>query len=201
MRIVVLASGRGSNFQAIVDAWEQGELPELEIAAVISDQPGAKVLDRARSKGIAAKVLPVHEFSSRQEYDRALVKEIENSGADFIVLAGFMRLLGQEFISRFTHRVINIHPSLLPAFPGLDAQQQAWKYGVKVSGCTVHFVDAGMDTGPIIAQAVVSVLEDDTAESLAQRILQEEHSLYPAALKLIAQGRVTVKGRRVFVTE
>ncbi len=196
MRVVVLASGRGSNLQAIMDAVENNGL-DIEIVRVISDNPGAKALERAGEKGIPARVLLAADFSSRQEYDRALAKAVKEAAADYVVLAGFMRLLGEEFIRQFPNRIINIHPSLLPAFPGLNAQKQAVDYGVKVSGCTVHFVDRGMDTGPIIAQKAVPVMENDTEESLAARILEQEHKLYPAVLELLSKGLVEVEGRNV----
>lgn len=199
MRLVVLASGRGSNLQAIMDAIDRGDL-NAEIAMVISDNPEAKALARAAGRGIATEVVAAKNFQNRQEYDRALAKLIRDIGPDYIVLAGFMRLLGPEFIKQFPNRIVNIHPSLLPAFPGLEAQRQAVEYGVKISGCTVHFVDEGMDTGPVIAQRAVPVAEDDTAETLAQRILKEEHKLLPAVLQLLGEGRVTVTGRRVKIT-
>lgn len=196
MRIAVLASGRGSNLQAILDAIERKRL-NIEVAAVISDQVGAKALDKAAEWGIRSYVLAAADFSNRREYDLALTKLVEETEVDYVALAGFMRIVGQEFVNRFTNRIINIHPSLLPAFPGLAAQQQALEYGVKVSGCTVHFVDLGMDTGPIIAQAAVPVEDDDTVDSLSARILQQEHRLYPFVLDLLAKDKVEIKGRSV----
>jgi len=196
--IGILISGRGSNMEAITDAIEAGEVP-ARIQVVVSDQPQARALDPARQRGLKALSLEPGAFSSRQAYDRALAAALKEEGVELVVLAGFMRLLSQDFLDYFPGRVINIHPALLPAFPGINAQRQALEYGVKYSGCTVHFVDAGTDTGPIIAQAVVPVRDDDTPETLAARILVEEHRLYPAVIKWIAEGRVELQGRRVNV--
>lgn len=196
--IGILVSGRGSNMEAIADAIEAGDVP-ARIEVVISDRPQARALDLARQRGLKALSLEPGAFPSRQAYDLALAAALKEGGVELAVLAGFMRLLSQDFLDQFPGRVINIHPALLPAFPGINAQRQALEYGVKYSGCTVHFVDAGTDTGPIIAQAVVPVRDDDTPEALAARILVEEHRLYPAVIKWIAEGRVELRGRRVIV--
>lgn len=196
--IGILASGRGSNLEAIAAAIEAGEVP-ARIQVVVSDRPGARALDLARERGLKSYHLTPREYPSRQAYDLALATALKKEGVELVALAGFMRLLGREFLEQFPGAVINIHPALLPAFPGLNAQRQALEYGVKFSGCTVHFVDAGMDTGPIIAQAVVPVLDDDTPETLAARILAEEHRLYPRVIKWLAEGRVELRGRRVRV--
>ncbi|MBC7326202.1 MAG: phosphoribosylglycinamide formyltransferase [Moorella sp. (in: Bacteria)] len=196
--IGILVSGRGSNMEAIAAAIEGGRLP-ARIQVVISDRPGARALELARRRGLKALCLAAGEYPSRQAYDRALAAALQQEGVKLVVLAGFMRLLSQDFLDCFPGAVVNIHPALLPAFPGLNAQRQALEYGVKFSGCTVHFVDAGTDTGPIIAQAVVPVRDDDTPETLAARILKEEHRLYPRVIKWLAEGRVTLHGRRVSV--
>ncbi|MEW6660994.1 MAG: phosphoribosylglycinamide formyltransferase [Bacillota bacterium] len=198
MHIGVLASGRGSNLQAIIDAIEEGRL-HVTLRVVISDREDAPALDRARQAGVPAVFLNPKDFPGRIDYDLKVAEVLSENGVDLVVLAGYMRLISAEFLARYPQRVINIHPSLLPAFPGLNAQEQALAYGVKFSGCTVHFVDVGMDTGPVIAQAVVPVLDNDTEETLSERILREEHRLYPQVLEWIAAGRVIVSGRRVIV--
>lgn len=195
-RLVVLASGRGSNLQAILDAIERGEL-RAEVAAVLSDRPDAPALQRAAKREIPAIPIDYKSFADRDAYHHALLTTLNELGPDLIVLAGYMRLLPGWLVRRFPQRIVNIHPSLLPSFPGLNPHQQALDYGVKVSGCTVHFVDEGMDTGPIIMQSVVAVEDDDTAESLAARILHHEHELYPRAIAAILSGRVQLNGRRV----
>lgn len=196
--IGVLASGRGSNLEAIIRAIEAGELP-AEIKVVISDKKEARALTIATEHRIPAEFIDPKAYPDRVAYDLALADRLKEAGVELVVLAGFMRLLSQAFLDRFPLRVINIHPALLPAFPGVEAQRQAWEYGVKIAGCTVHFVDAGVDTGPIIAQAAVKVEEEDTPETLAQRILVEEHRLLPQVIRWIAEGRVRVQGRRVYV--
>lgn len=196
VRLGVLASGRGTNLQAIIAASQKEDYP-AEVVVVLSDKPEAMALERARQHGIPAQVVPPREFGSRLRYEEALVRILRDYGVDLVVLAGYMRLVGREFLRAFPDRVMNIHPSLLPAFPGLEAQRQALEYGVKISGCTVHFVDAEMDHGPIILQAAVPVLDGDTVESLAERILAEEHRLYPEAIRLWAEGRLQIEGRRV----
>jgi len=198
LRLAILASGRGTNLQALIDAQEKGEIP-TEIAVVISDNPKALALERAHKHQIPAITLVRHDFSTRELYEQKILDLINEYSCDLICLAGFMRILSPYFISNSQVKIINIHPSLLPAFPGLDAQQQALDYGVKFSGCTVHFVDEGMDSGPIISQAVVPVLADDTEETLSLRILAEEHRIYPEAVKLIAEDRIEVKGRKTIV--
>ncbi|SDF56255.1 phosphoribosylglycinamide formyltransferase [Sporomusa acidovorans] len=194
--IGVLASGRGSNLQAIVDAIESGRL-DAKIGAVISDNPKANVLTRMADTDIPTVCIDRRQFSSRQEFEAAVAEELNIRHVELVVLAGFMRILTPYFIERFRGKIMNIHPALLPAFPGENAQQQALEYGVKVSGCTVHFIDEGMDTGPIILQEAVPVLEDDTVDTLSERILHTEHILYPRALALYCEGRLQVEGRRV----
>ncbi|MGI6224790.1 MAG: phosphoribosylglycinamide formyltransferase [Peptococcales bacterium] len=185
-RLAVLASGRGSNLQALIDAIQKGEIP-AEIAVVISDKLNAIALERARKHNIPAITILRNDFPTREVFEEKILEAIKEYQCDLICLAGFMRILSPYFINNAKVKIINIHPSLLPAFPGLNAQKQALDYGVKFSGCTVHFVDEGMDTGPIILQAVVPVLDDDTEETLADRILKEEHRIYPEAIKLLAQ--------------
>ena len=198
--IGVLVSGNGSNFQAIVDALESGRIPDGRIACLISNKADAYALERARRHNIPALVLDHKQYPDRAAYDHALVALLKEHGVQLVVLAGFMRLLSPVMVEAFPHAIMNIHPALLPAFPGLDAQQQALDYGVRYTGCTVHFVDTGTDTGPIIQQAVVPVMADDTAESLSQRIHGEEHRIYPEAVKLFCAGRLMVEGRRVHIS-
>lgn len=196
----ILASGRGSNLQAILDAILAERL-KAKIGVVISDNPAAPALKRVKGFDIATAVVERQNYPDKHSFEQAVVAELNLHHAELVVLAGFMRILGSEFISRFPGRIMNIHPSLLPAFPGLDAQAQAIRYGVKVSGCTVHFVDEGMDTGPIILQEAVPVLDDDTEHSLAERILHVEHVLYPRAIGMYAEGRLQLSGRKVIITE
>lgn len=198
--IGVLASGRGSNLQAIMDAIEAGRL-NARIGVVISDNPEANVLKRMAGSGIPAVLIDRRQYASRQEFEAVVADELNIHHVELVVLAGFMRILTAYFINRFAGKIMNIHPALLPAFPGENAQQQAVEYGAKISGCTVHFVDEGMDTGPIILQEAVPVLEDDTAETLSERILHAEHILYPRALALYCDGRLQVAGRRVTISE
>jgi phosphoribosylglycinamide formyltransferase-1 len=200
IRIAVLISGNGTNLQAIIDQCAQGGI-DGSVACVISNKGSAYGLERARKHAIPAIHLDHRGFPDRNAYDAALVEILRQHRIDLVVLAGFMRIVTPTLLDAFPNRVMNIHPALLPAFPGLDAQRQALEYGVKVSGCTVHFVDSGTDTGPIILQAVVPVLEGDTEEALSQRIHLEEHKLYPAAIQLFAQGRLTVHGRRVSISD
>ncbi|KKM10447.1 phosphoribosylglycinamide formyltransferase [Clostridiales bacterium PH28_bin88] len=181
-----------------MDAIQNGEL-DASIQVVVSDRADAFALERARQQGIPAFYIDPKSFPTKIDYDLAVAAALEERDVELVVLAGYMRLVSSEFLARFHLKMVNIHPALLPAFPGLEAQRQAWEYGVKFSGCTVHFVDEGMDTGPVIAQAVVPVYDTDTAETLAERILEQEHRLYPATLQLIAEGRVEVVGRRVMV--
>jgi len=195
MKLGVLISGRGSNLQAIARACASGAIP-AEIALVLSNRPGAPGLEWARQHGLSACALP-SAGREREEYDRELVGKLRDAGVELVCLAGYMRLLSGYFIAAFPNRILNIHPSLLPAFPGLDAQQQALEYGVKFSGCTVHFVDDTLDGGPVILQAVVPVLDSDDLATLSARILAEEHRLYPEAIGLVASRRVRLVGRRV----
>lgn len=194
-KLGILLSGRGSNFEAIAENIECARIA-AQIAVVISNRAEAPGIERARERDLPAVVLPSAGVP-REEYDRRLAGELQNHGVDLVCLAGFMRLLGPEFCRAFERRALNIHPSLLPAFPGMDAQKQALAYGVKVSGCTVHFVDERLDAGPIVLQAAVPVLEGDTEESLAARILVEEHRIYSEAIDLVLSGRWRVTGRRV----
>lgn len=196
----VLASGRGSNLQAILDAIHAGSIA-AEIAVVISDNPNANVLKRLAETGIPAIAIDRKQFATRAEFEAAIANQLNLHHVELVVLAGFMRILSPDFISLFSGYIMNIHPALLPSFPGLNAQEQALNYGVKVSGCTIHFVDEGMDTGPIILQEAVPVLDGDTPETLADRILQIEHKLYPKAVALYCEGRLRVEGRRVRIVE
>jgi phosphoribosylglycinamide formyltransferase 1 len=194
-RLGILLSGRGSNFEAIADNVQCGRLA-AEIAVVISNRPEARGIETARSRGLTAVVLP-SKGVARQEYDRCVVAELQRHSVDLVCLAGFMRLLSAEFCRAFPLRVLNIHPSLLPAFPGLHAQRQALEHGVKISGCTVHFVDEQLDAGAIVWQAAVPVLDDDTEETLAARILVEEHRIYSQAIAVVLSERWRIEGRRV----
>lgn len=191
----VLISGRGSNLQAIVDAIAEGRLAAT-IAVVLSNRRDAPGLDRARAAGIETLTLDHRGFPDRATYDAALARELRDRGVDLVCLAGFMRLLGPEFLSAFPNRVLNIHPSLLPAFPGTHGQRQALEYGVKVSGATVHLVTDQLDGGPIVLQAAVPVRDDDTEETLAARILIEEHRIYPEAIRIVLEGNWSLDGRR-----
>lgn len=199
--LVVLVSGSGSNLQAILDAIEDDRL-NAEVRLVISNVAGVRALERAEKAGVATRVIPHKQFPSRDAFDAHLaevVREAFEGAEGYVVLAGFMRILTARFLDAFPHRVINIHPSLLPAFPGVDAQKQALDYGVRVTGCTVHLVDAGTDTGPILAQAAVPVLDGDDRDALAARILEQEHKILPAVLEWIAEGRLHfVDGRPQF---
>jgi len=194
--IAVLLSGSGSNLQAIIDAAERGEIPG-RIGLVVSNKADAYGLTRARNHGIPTAVVDHKAYGSREEFDAKLVEEIRASGAELVCLAGFMRVVTPVFLRAFPHRILNIHPALLPSFPGTHGPRQALQYGVRFSGCTVHFLDEGVDTGPIIVQAIVPVHEDDTEETLSARILKEEHRIYPMAIRLFLEGRLTLSGRRV----
>jgi phosphoribosylglycinamide formyltransferase-1 len=196
MRLGVLASGSGSNLQAILDGCASGNIP-AQVGVVICNVPGAKALQRAEEAGVATVLLDHRQFASRDEYDRRMVAELRRHGVELVCLAGFMRLLGPVLLKEFHNKILNIHPSLLPAFPGMHAVRQALAAGVRVSGCTVHVVDEGTDTGPILIQAAVPVIDGDTEETLAARILVQEHRCYPRAIGLWAQGRVQLDGRRV----
>ncbi len=198
-KLGILLSGRGSNFEAIADNVAAGKIP-AEIAIVISNRPSARGLEVARDRGLNAVCIP-SKGMDREAYDRLVVAELRKHQVDLVCLAGFMRLLSPYFIREFPLRILNIHPSLLPAFPGLDAQHQAWEHGVKISGCTVHFVDEHLDAGPIIVQAAVPVLNDDTPETLAARILKEEHRIYSEAINIVLSGKFHLEGRRVVFDE
>ena len=199
-RLGVLISGRGSNLQALIDAIAAGRL-DATIAVVISNREDAAGLERARAAGLEAICIPHRAFATRDDYDRALVRELQARDVGLVCLAGFMRLVGTPLIEAFPNRILNIHPSLLPAFPGLDAQRQAIEHGVKVSGVTVHLVTAELDGGPIVVQRAVPVMAGDTAESLAARILEEEHRAYPEAVQLILGGGWRVEGRCLRTSE
>lgn len=198
LRLGVLASGGGTNLQAIIEHCRRGELA-AEIVLVLSNKPQAGALARARRAGIPVAVVEHRDHSDRESFDRAMVTALRESQVDLVVLAGFMRILTPVFLDAFPRRIMNIHPSLLPAFPGINAQRQALEYGVKIAGCTVHFVDRGVDTGPIVIQAAVPVLDGDDENSLAARILTQEHRIYPRAIQLFAQGRLRFEGRRVSI--
>jgi phosphoribosylglycinamide formyltransferase-1 len=198
INIGVLVSGRGTNLQAIIEAIEEGKI-EGKIKIVISDNLDAYALKRAEQHNIETQYINHKEFKNREDYDKKIVETLENKEVELVVLAGYMRILSSYFIKAYKNKIINIHPALLPSFPGLQAQKQAVEYGVKISGCTVHFVDEGMDSGPIILQSAVEVSEDDTEESLAERILKEEHQIYSQAIQLFSQGRLIIKGRKVYI--
>ncbi len=192
LKVGVLASGRGSNFKAIAQKAEN-----VEIVLLVVDKPDAKAIEIAKDLNIPYKFIDRKNFGNKEDFEREIINVLDSYSVELVVLAGFMRILGAEFVEHFKWRTMNIHPSLLPSFPGLHAHNQALEYGVKVSGCTVHFVDAGTDTGPIILQSAVCVLEDDTEESLSSRILEEEHKIYPFAVSLFAQNRLIIDGRKV----
>ena len=198
LQLAVLASGRGSNFLAIQNAIDKGQL-NARVCIVISDKEKAPVLQRAQEAGIATCFVDPKQYPDREAYESEIVKQLQALNIDLVVLAGYMRLVGKVLLEAFSLKMINIHPALLPSFTGLHAQRQAVDYGVKFSGCTVHFVDAGMDTGPIIVQSVVPVNADDTEETLSARILAEEHKIYPQAIQWISEGRVYINGRKVML--
>jgi phosphoribosylglycinamide formyltransferase-1 len=199
LNLGVLVSGTGTNLQAILDAIAEGRL-DARVRVVVSNKPGVLALERAQKANVPTVVIPHREYASREAFDAAVVRALEDAGAEWVVLAGFMRLLTRTMLDAFPNRIVNIHPALLPAFPGVDAQKQAFDYGVKITGCTVHLVDEGCDTGPILAQRAVAVLEDDDAEALRTRILVEEHRLLVDVLSAIATNGVEVvpggEGRR-----
>jgi len=196
LKIAVLASGRGSNLQAIIEGIQSGKI-NGQIVLVLSDKDSAYAMERAQTYGIPTCHISPKQYSSREKYDVAIADMVKKSDADLVVLAGFMRILTPAFIDHFPNRVINIHPALLPSFPGLHAQRQAVEYGVKVSGCTVHFVDYEMDHGPVIAQRAVPVLDSDTEDELSARILVQEHLLYSEVIARIAEGKVKIQGKKV----
>ena len=195
-RIGVLLSGRGSNFEALADSVACGRIPNAEIALVLSNREAAAGIERAKSRGITTGIIPSKGLE-REVYDRLVVGALQEAKVDLICLAGYMRLLSPYFVAAFPQKILNIHPSLLPSFPGLEAQRQALHYGVKFAGCTVHFVDENLDAGPIILQSVVAVENSDTEESLSARILKEEHRIYSEAVKIVLEGNYKIAGRRV----
>ena len=198
-RIGILLSGRGSNFEALADSVAAGRIPNAEMAIVVSNRETAPGIERAKARGIEARVISSRALE-RDPYDRMVAAALREKKVDLVCLAGYMRLLSPFFISAFPEKILNIHPSLLPAFPGLEAQRQAFEHGVKFAGCTVHFVDENLDAGPIILQAVVPVLDGDTPETLAARILKEEHRIYSEAVRIVLEGRYRIAGRRVVLT-
>jgi len=200
LRVGVLASGRGSNFDALAKAVEGGQVPAL-VVVLVSDRSDAPALDLARARRVEALVIDPKSYPSREAHEKAVIAALDERAVGLVCLAGYMRILGATFVRHFEGRLLNIHPSLLPAFPGLHAQRQALEHGVKVAGATVHFVDEGTDTGPIVLQAAVPVLREDTEGTLSRRILVEEHRIYPEAVRLFAQGRLIAEGRRVHIRE
>jgi len=200
LKVAVLASGGGTNLQSIIDRTQDGSIA-AEIVLVIANNPDAGALKRAETAGIPAICINHRDFASRQGFDQEVVRSLQEAGTELVVLAGFMRIISDVFLAAFPQRIINIHPSLLPAFPGLHVQQKAIDYGARFSGCTVHFVDSGVDSGPIIIQSAVPVLSDDSEETLAARILEQEHKIYPQAIQWFAEGRICIDGRRVTIKE
>lgn len=197
-RIAVLASGRGSNFQAVLDAIRDGRIPATCVR-LFTDNPKAYAIDRARAADVPVSIVDYSRFTSREAYEATLLSDLKSCNPDLLVLAGYMRIIGKEIVGEFAGRMINIHPALLPSFPGLHGQRQALEHGVKVAGCTVHFVDENLDGGPIIVQKCVPVLESDDAEALASRILEQEHRCLPEAIRLFCEGRLAIVGRRVTI--
>src|SRR5499433_1937483 len=198
-RIAVLLSGPGSNFEALADSVASGRMPSAEIALVLSNREAAAGIDRAKSRGFHTRVIPSKGLE-REAYDRLVVAALHEARVDLICLAGYMRLLSPYFVAAFPQKILNIHPSLLPSFPGLEAQKQALDYGVKFAGCTVHFVDENLDAGPIVLQAVVRVEDGDNEDSLSARILKEEHRIYSEAARIVLEGNYKIAGRRVLLT-
>jgi len=198
-RIGVLLSGRGSNFEALADSVAADRIPNAEIALILSNREGAPGIARAQARGLATRVIPSKGLE-RETYDRQVVAALQEARVDLVCLAGYMRLLSPYFVAAFPERILNIHPSLLPSFPGLESQKQALDYGVKFAGCTVHFVDENLDAGPIILQAVVQVEDHDTEETLSARILEGEHRIYSEAVKIVLEGNYKITGRRVIPT-
>lgn len=199
-RIGVLLSGRGSNFEALADSVKAGRIPNAEIAIVISNREGAPGIDKAKQRKIGTRVIPSKGLE-REIYDRQVVAVLKEHKVDLVCLAGYMRLLSAFFVASFPNRILNIHPSLLPSFPGLESQRQALEYGVKFAGCTVHFVDENLDAGPIVLQSVVPVHDDDTEATLSARILAEEHRIYSAAVRIVLEGKYKIESRRVLLTD
>ena len=198
-RIGVLLSGRGSNFEALADSVAAGRIPNTEIAVVLSNREGAPGIEKARQRKIATRVIPSKGLE-RETYDRQVVAVLQEHQVDLVCLAGYMRLLSPFFVASYPQRILNIHPSLLPSFPGLESQRQALEYGVRFAGCTVHFVDENLDAGPIILQATVPIQDDDTEATLSARILAEEHRIYSQAVRIVLEGRYKISGRRVITT-
>jgi phosphoribosylglycinamide formyltransferase 1 len=198
-RIGVLLSGRGSNFEALADSVVAGRIPNAEIAIALSNREGAPGIERARARKIDARAIPSKGLE-REAYDKLVVAALEEKKVDLVCLAGYMRLLSPHFVAAFRGRILNIHPSLLPAFPGLESQRQALEHGAKFAGCTVHFVDENLDAGPIVMQAVVPIEDRDTPETLSERILREEHRIYTEAVRIVLEGRYRIEGRRVLIT-
>jgi phosphoribosylglycinamide formyltransferase 1 len=198
-RIGVLLSGRGSNFEALADSVAAGRIPNAEIAIVISNRENAPGIEKAQARGIPAQVIPSRGLE-REAYDKLVIAALEEKKVDLVCLAGYMRLLSPAFVAAYRGRILNIHPSLLPAFPGLESQRQAIEHGAKFSGCTVHFVDENLDAGPIILQAAVPIRDDDTPEMLSERVLKEEHRIYTEAVRIVLEGRYRMEGRRVLLT-
>ena len=195
----MLLSGRGSNFEALADGVAARRIPDAEIALVLSNREGAPGIDRARARGLPIRVIPSKGLE-REPYDRLVVAALREANVELVCLAGYMRLLSPYFVAAFPQRILNIHPSLLPAFPGLESQKQALDYGVKFTGCTVHFVDENLDAGPIVLQAVVAVEDRDTEDTLSARILKEEHRIYSEAVKIVLEGKFKIEGRRVILS-
>ena len=198
LKLGVLISGNGSNLQSIIDHIEKGKL-QAAIKIVISNNPDAFGIARAQKHEIKTLILKQNNFKSKEDFDQNIIKVLQENSVDLVVMAGFMRIISPALLKVFPHKIMNIHPALLPSFPGLHAQKQAFDYGVKLTGCTVHFIDEGIDTGPIIIQAVVPVYDDDTQESLTERILKEEHRIYPQAIQLFADGKLQIQGRKVLI--
>jgi len=194
-KVGILVSGNGSNLQAIIDE----KIASCEIALVISNKPDVYAIKRAESNNIPVEIIDNKKFETREEFERQLIKSLDSRGIELIVLAGFMRVLTPLFVRHYKNRIINIHPALLPSFPGVDAAKQALEYGVKYSGCTVHFVDDGVDTGPIIIQAIVSIGDSETEQTLLERIHKEEHRIFPEAVRLFCEGKIKIDGRRVII--
>ena len=198
-QIGVLLSGRGSNFEALAESVGAGRIPDAEISIVVSNREGAEGIEKARQRGMDARVIPSKGLE-REAYDKLVVAALQEKKVDLVCLAGYMRLLSPHFVAAFPQRILNIHPSLLPAFPGLESQRQALEHGAKFSGCTVHFVDENLDAGPIVLQACVPIEDPDTPETLAERILHEEHRIYTEAVRIVLAGRYRIEGRRVLVS-
>jgi phosphoribosylglycinamide formyltransferase-1 len=200
LRLGVLASGRGSNFQSIIDAIGSKHI-KAEIEILITDNPSAFAVERAKKHNIEYLTIQPKEYDSKDHFYRKIADELKQRSVDLVILAGFMRIVGKPLIDEYPNRIMNIHPALLPSFPGLHGQKQAIEYGVRISGCTVHFVDERMDTGPVIIQAAVPVFPDDTEESLSEKILRLEHKIYPEAIRLYAEGRIEIEGRNVKIKD